>query len=67
MSDAETGDDALIAQLPTVYAVALRLRGGGASDVDIAEALGTDLDAVPGLLEVGHRKLVELRRGGAPG
>lgn len=62
MGDTNSGDDLLIARLPTVYAVALRLRAAGASEVVISEALGTVPDAVPVLLEVGRRKLDELRR-----
>jgi DNA-directed RNA polymerase specialized sigma24 family protein len=62
MGDTNSGDDPLIAQLPTVYAVALRLHGSGASHAAIAEALGTSTDAVPALLDVGRRKLDELRR-----
>ncbi len=61
MGDTNRDDELLIAQLPTVYAVALRLRAAGASHRTIAEALGTVTDAVPALLDVGGRKLGELR------
>lgn len=64
MGDTNSGDEVLISQLPTVYAVALRLRAAGASETAIAEALGTATEAVPALLDVGRRKLDELRRTG---
>jgi DNA-directed RNA polymerase specialized sigma24 family protein len=55
-------DDPLIAQLPMAYAVALRLHAAGATAAVIAEALGTPVDTVPALLDVGRRKLEELHR-----
>ncbi len=54
-------DDGLVGQLPTAYAVALRLRRSGASDEDIAVALGIAAVSVPALVEVGLAKLDELR------
>jgi DNA-directed RNA polymerase specialized sigma24 family protein len=54
------GSDKL-AELPTSHAVALRLQRAGASDHDIAVALGVDVDAVPDMLDVARRKLEALR------
>ena len=52
-------DDA-IEELPSTYAVALRLHEAGATDDVIAVGLGTDPDSVPTILELAHRKLAEL-------
>ena len=52
-------DDA-IDELPSTYAVALRLHEAGASDEVIAVGLGTDPESVPTILELAHRKLDEL-------
>jgi hypothetical protein len=66
MGDATTGDDVLLRRLPTVYAVALRLDAAGASSETIGDALGVAPDAVPALLDIGRRKLEDLRRVGDP-
>ncbi len=52
-------DDAL-AELPVVYATALRLADQGFSPDVIAGAIGTDPEAVPALLTVAAAKLAEL-------
>ncbi len=64
MGDVNRQADPLIARLPTVYAVALRLEAAGAGNEAIADALGVDATAVPALLDVGRRKLDEVRRTG---
>ena len=66
MGTDETGNDPLIARLPTVYAVALRLRATGGSDDAIAAALGVDVAAVETLLAVAERKLEALHAMTAP-
>lgn len=48
-------------RLPTAHAVALRLWRRGADPSVIADALGIDADAVPGLIDVAERKLTDLR------
>jgi hypothetical protein len=55
-------DDDLIDDLPTAYAVVLRLHRGGACDDDIALALGAELSAVPSLIDLAAAKLDDLRR-----
>lgn len=56
-------DEPLLPQLPLAYAVALRLHASGATVDDIAAALGVDVASVGPLIEVGHRKLLELGDG----
>lgn len=46
-----------IRQLPTAYAVALRLQDAGADDTLIAAALDVEPEAVGGLLEIAAAKL----------
>ena len=59
--------DRALAELPVAYAVALRLREGGADDEAIAAALGIDAAGVPALLEVAQAKLsAELARDPGP-
>lgn len=52
--------DALAGQLAPAHAVALRLAGDGASESEIAAALGIPLESVAPLLEIGHAKLIGL-------
>ncbi len=52
--------DSLVNRLPTVYAVAWRLRATGSAHDAIAGALGVEVDAVPKLLEIAERKMEEL-------
>jgi hypothetical protein len=52
--------DEALDRLPAPYAVALRLHDWGAADEVIAVGLGIDPTAVPGLLDVARRKLLEL-------
>lgn len=61
MSDPAERDRALLAALPTAYAVAVRLRRAGGTPAEIAAALGIELDAVEGVCAVADRKLDELR------
>lgn len=60
MGDEDVPEESLLARLPTVYSVALRLHAAGATDVTIAAALGVAVESVPGLVEVGRLKLREL-------
>lgn len=46
-----------LAELPTAYAVALRMRDDGRNDAEIASALGVDPVAVGPLLRVAEAKL----------
>jgi len=62
MDLAPNADEPLLPRLPLAYAVALRMHASGAAVVDIAAALGIDVPSVGPLLEVGLRKLLELRR-----
>jgi len=62
MDLAPNADEPLLPRLPLAYAVALRMHASGAAVVDIAAALGIDVPSVGPLLEVGRRKLLELRR-----
>jgi hypothetical protein len=63
-----------VARLPTVHAVAIRLRDVGADDCLIATALAIDDDQVPVLLSIAEAKLASLlwegtgsARDGSPG
>ncbi len=58
-----------IRELPTAYAVALRLQDAGADDTMIAAALEIEPEAVGGLLDIAAAKLDRLgdRTGGLPG
>jgi hypothetical protein len=58
--DVDATDD--LRRLPTAHAVALRMWRSGADPTTIADALGIDVDAVPGLIEVAERKLAAIRR-----
>jgi hypothetical protein len=49
-----------VTELPTAYAVAVRLREGGADRRAIAVALGIDEDEVGSLLEIAEAKLASL-------
>jgi hypothetical protein len=49
-------DDAL-RELPSAYAVGLRMRARGNGDAEIAAVLGIEREAVGPLLEVAERKL----------
>lgn len=49
-----------ISELPTPYAVAIRLREGGSDDPTIAAALGIGEDEVASLLELAEAKLAAL-------
>jgi DNA-directed RNA polymerase specialized sigma24 family protein len=51
---------AALEQLPDAYAVALRLRDGGADDDAIAATVGVARAAVRSLLAIGERKLAEV-------
>jgi hypothetical protein len=42
--------------LPASYDVALRMRGAGASDAEIAQRLGVDVAVIPALLQLGEAK-----------
>ncbi len=55
-------DDA-IDELPSTYAVALRLHEAGASNRVVAVALGTEPETVPTILELARRKLTLLVSG----
>lgn len=57
----ERADDALVAALPTAYAVVVRMGRDGCSDQQISAALGVDPSAVGGLRSVAERKLAALR------
>jgi len=48
--------------LPTGSAVALRMHRSGATETDIALALGIEVDAVPAALQVATAELTALRR-----
>lgn len=52
-------EDAL-RELPSVYAVALRMADAGAEVDTIARALGVPVEAVPALVEIGRIKLARL-------
>jgi hypothetical protein len=52
-------DDA-IASLPSMYAVAQRLRDNGADQHTIAVAVGIDDNEVPALLELASAKLARI-------
>ncbi len=54
-------DDELVATLPTVYSVALRLRAAGVQEQQIAAGLGIDLTALPTLFDIAEAKLAHLR------
>jgi hypothetical protein len=49
-----------ISELPTLHAVAVRLRDGGADERTIATALAIDDDEVPALLTIAEAKLTAL-------
>lgn len=53
-----------ISELPTSYAVAIRLRDEGADDGTIAAALAIDPGDVPSVLELAEAKLAVLEEGG---
>lgn len=61
MGAPENSDEPLLSQLPLAYAVALRMNEAGASAADIATALDVDIGSVAALIEVGRRKLADLR------
>ena len=52
--------DEAIAELPTAYAEALRLRGQGLATADIAELLGVPPESVDTLLQLAEAKLAAL-------
>jgi hypothetical protein len=52
--------DQAITELPTLHAVALRLRDDGADPRTIAVAVGVDEDQVPTFLNIAERKLARL-------
>lgn len=56
-SDGDTLD-----RLPEIYAAALRLRDMRLTDVEIAERLAVEPEAVPTLLLLGKAKLAVIRR-----
>jgi hypothetical protein len=56
-----------IAELPTVHAVAIRLRDHGFDDYAIAVATGIGEDEVPMLLRIAEKKLTNLMCGEARG
>jgi hypothetical protein len=53
-----------VTYLPTLHAVAIRLRDEGADAHTIAVATGVDDDQVAGMLEVAEAKLVRLMKDG---
>ncbi|MBA4022839.1 MAG: hypothetical protein C0482_10795 [Gordonia sp.] len=54
-------DDTLLAALPTVYSVALRLRRAGVPPEQIAAGLGIEPLALPTLFDIAEAKLAHLR------
>lgn len=52
--------EAALLELPTAYAVAIRLRDAGAVDDSVAQALGIPTESVAGLLRVAEAKLAAL-------
>ena len=60
MTDHAARRTAAVAELPTVYALALRLRDEGEPPDRIAKLLGVEPEAVAPLLEVASAKLEEI-------
>lgn len=58
-------DDDILEQLPTAHAVGLRLHRTGADPEVIAVALGIDVSAVRGVIDLAERKLASLRAASA--
>lgn len=54
----------LLEQLPTAYAVAIRLTEAGHPDQVIADALDVPTRSVPTLLSLAHAKRAHLEQGG---
>jgi hypothetical protein len=57
----DCSDNELLAELPTMYSVALRLRAAGVSPQQIADGLGVDAVALPTLYAIAEAKLAHLR------
>ena len=52
--------EAALRELPSVYAVVVRMADSGRDADAIAQALGVAVEAVPALVEVGRIKLAQL-------
>lgn len=59
--------EAALERIPTAYARALRLRDGGSDQLDIAEQLGVEPEAVPALLTIAEAKLAGVIMDARPG
>lgn len=66
MTDPQSRDEAALRQLPTAYAVALRLVREGAAPAEIARLLGVEPEAVEPLLDVARAKHAELLKRRSP-
>ncbi|MEX2538649.1 MAG: sigma factor-like helix-turn-helix DNA-binding protein [Actinomycetota bacterium] len=49
--------DKALGELPTAYAVAIRMREGGTPDAEIAKVLDVPVESVGRLVQIGEQKL----------